>query len=85
MGEPGFWDKQQAAQGVVQQVKTLRSWIEPFESLDARVTSSIELEEMLADAWAWKEAHPTGYERPSGDADVSPGPMPKPVAAGASS
>jgi UDP-glucose 4-epimerase len=43
------------------------------------------LEEMLADAWAWKEAHPTGYERPSGDADVSPGPMPKPVAAGASS
>ena len=48
MSEPGFWDRQQSAQGVVQQVKGLRSWIEPFEALDSRVTSSIELEEMLA-------------------------------------
>src|SRR5471030_2843334 len=48
MAEPGFWDNQQAAQGVVQQVKALRGWIEPFDALDSRVTSSIELEEMLA-------------------------------------
>ena len=25
------------------------------------------LEEMLADAWAWKEAHPSGYARSAGD------------------
>ena len=48
MSEPGFWDNQQAAQGVVQQVKALRSWIEPFDTIDSRVTSSTELEEMLA-------------------------------------
>src|SRR4051812_48026546 len=47
MGEPGFWDNQQAAQGVVLQVKTLRGWIEPFDALDSRVTSGLELEEML--------------------------------------
>jgi len=47
MGEPGFWDNQQSAQGVVQQVKTLRGWIEPYDGLDARVTGALELEEML--------------------------------------
>ena len=48
MAEPGFWNGQQAAQGVVQQVKTLKSWIDPFESLSGRVESALELEEMLA-------------------------------------
>src|SRR5207248_237888 len=48
MAEAGFWDNQQTAQGVVQQVKGLRGWIEPFTALDSRVTSALELEEMLA-------------------------------------
>jgi peptide chain release factor 2 len=48
MGEPGFWDNQLAAQGVVQQVKALRGWIEPFDGLDARVSETAELEELLA-------------------------------------
>jgi UDP-glucose 4-epimerase len=41
------------------------------------------LEEMLADAWAWREAHPTGYTESSTDGS---GPMPEQtekVAAGA--
>jgi UDP-glucose 4-epimerase len=32
------------------------------------------LEQMLADAWAWREAHPTGYTEPSSDGS---GPMPE--------
>ena len=48
MAEPGFWTDQQTAQGVVQQVKSLKGWVEPFDKLSARVTSASELEEMLA-------------------------------------
>jgi peptide chain release factor 2 len=48
MAEPGFWTDQQTAQGVVQQVKSLKGWVEPFDKLAARVTSASELEEMLA-------------------------------------
>jgi peptide chain release factor 2 len=48
MSEPGFWSDQSQAQGVVQQVKSLKSWIEPFDGLSGRVESALELEEMLA-------------------------------------
>jgi peptide chain release factor 2 len=48
MAAAGFWNDQQAAQGVVQQVKSLKGWVDPFESIEARVTSARELEEMLA-------------------------------------
>jgi peptide chain release factor 2 len=48
MSAPGFWNDQQGAQAVVQQVKGLKGWIEPFDSIDGRVQSALELEEMLA-------------------------------------
>jgi peptide chain release factor 2 len=48
MSEPGFWSDQQKAQGVVQEVKGLKSWIEPFEALNGRVDGALDLEEMLA-------------------------------------
>jgi peptide chain release factor 2 len=47
MGSADFWNDQEAAQSVVQQVKTLKSWVEPFESLVARVESTRELAELL--------------------------------------
>jgi peptide chain release factor 2 len=47
MSAPGFWSDQQGAQAVVQQVKGLKGWIEPFDSISGRVQSAIELEEML--------------------------------------
>jgi len=47
MSEPGFWGNQEKAQGVVQQVKGLKSLVEPFEALEGRVQSARELEEML--------------------------------------
>jgi peptide chain release factor 2 len=47
MSEPGFWSRQEAAQGVVKQVKSIKSLVEPFEALEARVASAGELAEML--------------------------------------
>ena len=48
MSEPGFWGDQSAAQAVVQQVKTAKNWVEPFDTISGRVESARELEEMLA-------------------------------------
>ena len=48
MSAPGFWDNQQNAQAIVQQVKTVKGWLEPFDNITGRVQSTLELEEMLA-------------------------------------
>jgi peptide chain release factor 2 len=47
MSEAGFWDNQEKAQLVVQQVKELRGWIEPFDRLVARIGSARDLLVML--------------------------------------
>jgi peptide chain release factor 2 len=47
MGAPDFWNNQERAQEMVQQVKALKNWVEPFEQLVQRVTSARELGEML--------------------------------------
>lgn len=47
MGSADFWSHQEAAQSIVQQVKTLKSWVEPYEELAARVESTRELAELL--------------------------------------
>src|SRR5215203_1713404 len=47
MGSADFWNSQEAAQDVVQQVKALKIWVEPYESLVARVKSTRELAELL--------------------------------------
>jgi peptide chain release factor 2 len=48
MGSPDFWTNQEAAQVIVQQVKTLKNWVDPFEALVARVESTRELGDLLA-------------------------------------
>jgi len=48
MAEPGFWNDQQSAQAVVQQVKSLKSWIDPFERIEGRLSSAQDLETMLS-------------------------------------
>jgi peptide chain release factor 2 len=48
MSEAGFWDRQEAAQLVLQEVKALKGWVEPHASLEARTKSAIELDELLA-------------------------------------
>ncbi len=48
MGAPGFWNDQQQAQAVVQQVKAAKGWVEPYDTISGRVASARELDEMLA-------------------------------------
>ena len=48
MSAAGFWANQQTAQSVVQEVKAVKGWVEPFDAITARVDSALELEAMLA-------------------------------------
>jgi len=48
MAQGGFWSDQERAQQVVQQVKTLRQWIDPFDKLAARLREAREYQELLA-------------------------------------
>ena len=47
MAEGDFWNDQQRAQAVVQEVKSLRSWVEPFDTLSGRLRSALEMDELL--------------------------------------
>ena len=47
MGDADFWGHQERAQQIVQQVKTLKNWVDPFEQLISRVASARELGELL--------------------------------------
>ena len=45
-----FWDDREGAQSVVQEIKLLKTWVDPFYALDGRVKSAAELDEMLRDS-----------------------------------
>ena len=47
MAEPTFWDHQERAQAVVQQVKTYKQWVEPFDTLVGSVADAREMAELL--------------------------------------
>jgi peptide chain release factor 2 len=47
MTQAGFWDDQEAARQVVQDIKGLKTWVEPFDAIDARIRSAAELHELL--------------------------------------
>ena len=47
MADAGFWNNQEKAQAVLQESKSLRSWIEPYDKLLGRAASALELDEML--------------------------------------
>ena len=47
MAEPGFWDNQEKAQATLQEIKTLRGWVDPYDKLNGRVVSALELDEMI--------------------------------------
>ena len=53
MGSTDFWNNQESAQGIVQQVKALKNWVEPFQAMIDRVQSTRELANLL-------EAEPDG-------------------------
>ena len=47
MAEPTFWNDQERAQVVVQQVKTYKQWVEPFDALVRGVADAREMAELL--------------------------------------
>ena len=48
MAAPGFWDDQERARGLIQDVNALKGWLEPYDALSGRVRSLLEMEELLA-------------------------------------
>jgi peptide chain release factor 2 len=48
MAAPDFWTNQERAQELLQQVKSHRGWLDPFEKLMARVVSAREMDDLLA-------------------------------------
>ena len=48
MSEAAFWNDQERAREMVQQVKMLKGWIEPYDALTARISSVRELVDLLA-------------------------------------
>jgi len=47
MADPAFWNAQERAREVVQEVKLLKGWVEPFDRLVGRIQGAIELVELL--------------------------------------
>ena len=47
MSEADFWNRQESAQEVLQEVKALRGWLDPYEKLSGRIESARELDELL--------------------------------------
>lgn len=47
MAEADFWSNQETAQEVLAEVKLLRGWVEPYETLSARLTSATEMDVLL--------------------------------------
>jgi len=47
MAEPGFWDDQEKARTIIEEVKTLRQTVEPFDRLEGKVRSLLEVAELL--------------------------------------
>ncbi|HMI49193.1 MAG TPA: PCRF domain-containing protein, partial [Gemmatimonadaceae bacterium] len=47
MADPGFWTNQEKAQATLQEVKSLRNWLDPYDKLAGRVDSALELDELL--------------------------------------
>ena len=44
---PGFWADPEAARASVQQIKSLRNWLVPYDSLNGRLTGALEMAELL--------------------------------------
>ena len=50
MVAPDFWSDQERARSIVQEVKALKGWVDPFTALDQRVTAAVEMAELLAES-----------------------------------
>jgi peptide chain release factor 2 len=49
MAEAGFWDQPERTRAVVEDVRTLRRWLEPHDDLRQRIADALELAHLIAD------------------------------------
>jgi peptide chain release factor 2 len=49
MAEPGFWDDQDRARGVIDEANQLKNWVLPWQEVSGKCDELIELAELLAD------------------------------------
>ncbi|MCZ2342053.1 MAG: peptide chain release factor 2 [Bacteroidales bacterium] len=54
-GEPGFWDNQDAARGVIQQMKVLNSLLKPYEELAAAADDIAAMAELAEEDAAFEQ------------------------------
>jgi peptide chain release factor 2 len=47
MSSPGFWSDQESAQSVLEEVKSIKSWLDPFDKLTERLSAARELDDLL--------------------------------------
>jgi len=47
MAQPGFWDRVDTARHTVEEVKSLKRWVQPFSDLSARLRHALELADLL--------------------------------------
>jgi peptide chain release factor 2 len=47
MAEPGFWDNQEKARGIIDEANALKGWIEPWRALEARTAELREMGDLL--------------------------------------
>ena len=50
MADPSFWSNQEEAQRTLQEVKTLRAWVDPYDKLEAQLKTAQELHELLTES-----------------------------------
>jgi peptide chain release factor 2 len=50
MADPSFWSNQEDAQRTLQEVKTLRAWVDPYDKLEAQLNTAQELHELLTES-----------------------------------
>jgi peptide chain release factor 2 len=50
MAQPGFWDRQEEARGIIERSQELKEWTEPWTSLGAKVAELREIADLLEEA-----------------------------------
>jgi len=50
MADPAFWSSQDEAQRILQEVKALRTWVDPYDKLESRLKSAEELHQLLSES-----------------------------------
>jgi len=45
--EAGFWSNPESARAMVQEIKTLKGWVGPWEDLNSRITGTLEMAQLL--------------------------------------